>query len=802
MSKKLTLFFVMFLMIKVASSQTFTLKGSSEHLPIVNANVKSLNTKVIYKSDVNGVVKISDFQENDFFVITSIGFIDLNIPASEVKGKSEIFMYPRVNEFDPVDIIYYYGKEEDVKDIPNQIEIIKSSEIKLKNSQNSADILQASGNVMVQKSQMGGGSPILRGFEANKVLLVLDGVRMNNAIYRSGHLQNSITIDNNVLKQAEVIFGPGSVIYGSDALGGVLHYRTKDPRLSFSDSLVNSSASFTGRISSANQERTYHFDASVGYKKFGFLTSLTTSEFGDLKMGKNRSHGDSQWGLIPEYVSTLNNEDYILENPDPNIQKHTGYKQYDFLQKLLFAPNPHVKIGLNLNYSTSTSIPRFDRYNDYSNGELKWAEWDYGPQDRLLTSLRVDLDDTTKFFDEAHFILAYQWMRESRIQRRFGNTNRETQKENVNVYSVNTDFQKELPRNYTLNYGLEMTINKVISEAQQFNIETEDIAGIPTRYPDGGSNMQTFAMYVGMEKDLNEKTKLNVGGRYSRNILNASFLGNNFYQLPFEEIRFNNGALTGSLGLMHELDSTWQINAVVSSGYRNPNIDDVGKVREKDGFVIVPNDIVKPEYAYNGEITVAKDLFDDALKLNLTGYYTLLNNAIVTREWQLNGQDSLFIDGEMARITTNVNSSEAFIYGYNFGLKAKLTEDLIASASYNFTYGQDKTFDQPLSHIPPVFGRLELQYQKDKFSGSINAFYSGKKELERYGAGSTDNIVEALEDGTPAWWTLNAYTSFFVSQNIEAQFAVENILDKHYKQFASGISAPGRNFVFAIRATF
>ena len=110
---------------------------------------------------------------------------------------------------------------------PARVEQIRSEDITLYAPSTSADLLQKEGNIMIQMSQSGGGSSIIRGFEANRVLLVIDGVRFNNAIYRSGHLQNSISISPLTLERVDVVFGPSSVKYGSDALGGVVHYHTQ-----------------------------------------------------------------------------------------------------------------------------------------------------------------------------------------------------------------------------------------------------------------------------------------------------------------------------------------------------------------------------------------------------------------------------------------------------------------------------------------------------------------------------------------------------------------------------------------------
>src|SRR5688572_18974005 len=126
--------------------------------------------------------------------------------------------------------------------VAQQVKIITPQLILNLNAQTSADLLQNTGLVAMQRSQQGGGSPMMRGFEASRVLLMIDGVRMNNLIYRAGHLQNVITMDNNLLDRAEVLFGPSSTVYGSDALGGVVHFYTRDPQLS--DSKLTSGNAF------------------------------------------------------------------------------------------------------------------------------------------------------------------------------------------------------------------------------------------------------------------------------------------------------------------------------------------------------------------------------------------------------------------------------------------------------------------------------------------------------------------------------------------------------------------------------
>ena len=176
--------------------------------------------------------------------------------------------------------------EQKLNELPNKIVKVNRYDILKNNPQTAADLLGQTGTVFIQKSQLGGGSPMIRGFATNRVLLVIDGVRMNNAIYRSGNLQNVISIDALSTETAEVIFGPGSLIYGSDAIGGVMDFHTLDARFS-KDKKIVVKGSVLGRYSTANKENTLHADINLGWKKWSLLSSLSYSKFDDLKMGKN-----------------------------------------------------------------------------------------------------------------------------------------------------------------------------------------------------------------------------------------------------------------------------------------------------------------------------------------------------------------------------------------------------------------------------------------------------------------------------------------------------------------------------------
>jgi hemoglobin/transferrin/lactoferrin receptor protein len=204
------------------------------------------------------------------------------------------------------EVIIYSGKfAERKKFVSQKVEVISARQIAQTNAQNVGDLLINTGNVFVQKSQQGGSSPVLRGFEASRVLLVVDGIRMNNAIYRAGHLQNVITVDQNMLERVEVLYGPASTLYGSDALGGVVLMRTKQPRLSTTNGLLVTGSAFVRR-STANDEKTAHADVSFGGRSFAWLQSYNYSDFGDMRMGSNYPDKYPNFGRRSQYIARVN----------------------------------------------------------------------------------------------------------------------------------------------------------------------------------------------------------------------------------------------------------------------------------------------------------------------------------------------------------------------------------------------------------------------------------------------------------------------------------------------------------------
>ena len=750
-------------------------------------------------SDSIGIIDISDFPKRDTLIFTHQGYSTFMIPKLNIGNI--ISLKAKAIDIPQVEIIADQEKDKALE-VTSKIDLIDAKTVQFNNPQTAADMLELSGGVYIQKSQMGGGSPIIRGFEANRVLLVIDGVRLNNAIYRSGHLQNAITIDNSIIEKTNIIYGSNSVIYGSDAIGGVVHYETKSPKFKKdNDTINNNRVSAYARYATANQEKTAHFDFNLGSKRIAAITSVTFSAFEDLTMGKVKNSRYPEFGVEKNYIQNISGQDTIVRKDDFSKQIGTGYSQTDILEKISFKVSDNFLLTLNTQYSTSSDVPRYDQLTDLKgNGELRWAEWYYGPQNRLLGSLSAKLKTDNKWFSKVEILTHYQKIDEDRISRKFKDDIRITREEDVNIYGVNIDFIKNNKNKSEWYYGVEAIHNNVISSAFSENITTSEQSSASTRYPDNGSTLTNTAAYITFKNNFTKKATYSFGARYSYTTLTASFADTNFINLPFDKINNNNGALTGNAGFVFHPNKKWNIQLAISTAYRNPNVDDVGKVFTKNDYVMVPNDQLTPEKAYNGEIGITKSFGNEVLVINLVGFYTLLQDAIVRDFYTLNGKDSMMYEGELLRIQTNVNSNEALVYGTSFSLKAKLSKDFTVKSSLNYTIGRNTTLDVPLGHIPPLYGRTDLILHSHPLTVAFYVKYQGWKSISEYSPFGEDNEDKATIDGTPAWQTFNIRAQMKISNSFSLQLALENMLDVHYRPFASGVSGAGRNLVITFRA--
>ena len=830
--KKLTLLFI--LCAGFISAQEVTIIDALTSEPIAGVSLYNQTKNRNTISDDSGKCTVALFDEKDIISFQYMGYELKQFNKQELKRKNYIVSL-NIDRKELSEVILSIARTPTKKNqIAEKVSVIDAQEIKRNPPQTGADLLLLAPSIRLQKSQGGGGSPVLRGFEANRVLLVVDGIRMNNAIYRSGHLQNAITIDPNAIERVEVVYGSSSVGYGSDALGGVVHYFTKTPRINSKDKIKNS---FSSNFNAANESFVHHFDTELSFKNWASYSSISISKFGNLRMGENRKHGYDAWGLVPFYSENKGRK-YVAQptvNSNPNIQKNSGYDQVDVLQKFNIKLPKEKLLTLNIQFSNSSDIPRFDKLNEYKNGELRFAEWHYGPQKRFLFSPQLKVFPKKKLFYKGYFTLAYQNIKESRVSRKFEELNRSHQNENVHVWSFNGDFETQKSKKRSIAYGFEWVKNKVLSSAfsQELILNGSQITGfsdptsIPARYPSAGSDYTSAAFYGNFKWDLSPKTTLTAGGRYTHTWLKARWETNNgvYPQWLFDSpignltaIDNENDALTGSLSITYRPSRSWQLNFLASSGFRSPNIDDLGKIRESRGILLIPNPTLKPEYANNLDFGISYFTPNKKGAFALRLYSTFLTNYI-GRQFAPNYTDQLTghvmelrFDEDIVQTQINDNMGAASIHGASFEGKWNLTPHLTVSSDLTFIRTDFIEGFGPLPSILPFYGANMLQYNKDKLSVRIRNRFSSAKNPEDYSLGGEDGLDETPVElnsegfpqfiGTPSWSIFNLSGSYAWTEQLVIRAGLENVFDVHYREFASGISASGRSLMFGASLDF
>ena len=786
----------------------WTITGFSQNLTIIDENNKPVIGASIFSdlsnyetTDKNGNVSLDKFSRSDTLTIKQYGFKEEKLPKSKLKN-TLILLYD--NELLDEVVISASKFSQKFREVPKKVTQINRSMIEFTNPMTSADLLERGGYVYIQKSQLGGGSPMIRGLSTNRLVLSVDGVRLNNAIFRSGNIHNVISISPMNIENTEVIMGSASVLYGSDAIGGVMNFYTKKAKLS-NDSNPNIQININSRYSSASNEKMYHIDFNYGLEKIAFLSSFSKSDFDDLTMG---IHGPSDY-LRPNYVTQNSaGDDVLVTNSKPRVQRNTGYSQTNFMQKILYEPNEDLSIDIGIHFSKTGNIPRYDRLIRTNENEgLYYSEWYYGPQEWLLINSQLTyIPKETKFYDELKFGSSLQRFSESRNSRRFSDSFLKSREEELDIFSLNLDFFKKISENSNITYGLEMIENKVGSFAKSINISDLSETPISTRYPDY-SSLNSLGLYVNYKTKIIEDVFFQSGVRYSSTVLKSDLSQNNiYYDFMYENTTLENGAFVGGIGLswVRNIYNNWKFN--INTAFRSPNIDDLAKVFDSEpGSVVVPNPDLKPERSFGLEFG-GYFRTKNNIELDFSSYVTYLYNSFIRDDFTLsNGVSEIIYDGELSQIQALQNSSKSFIYGIEFGINMFLNKNFRMKSQHNLIAGyelDDLPFGMPVRHIPPNYGNFHLIYNNGDFTIDTYLNYNSKISFNNLAESERAKpYMYALDENgnpySPSWMTFNVRSKYSFSKMLNINFTVENITNKLYRPYSSGISAPGINFIFS-----
>ena len=801
-------------------AQRVVLKDAVTNQALPNVTVVDTEKERYTTSDSLGIVHLDSFSNKDHIRFIHMGYSIYEKRKDQIKSNQIIWMNPDAENLNEI-VLSVSRMTVNKQRLAQQVGILTQDEIQKQNPENTAVMLREVPGVRVQQSQGGGGSPVLRGFEANRVLLVVDGVRLNNAISRSGHAHNALTIDPLSLSRTEIIFGPSSVGYGSDALGGVIHFYTKTPLINQEKKIhLSGSSSYDFRQNTLKQSAQFEYSAT----KWAMLHQLSFSSFGDIVMGSRRAHGYNDWGKVHQYSQ---NSNYYFnatpsKNADPLVQRNSGYQQLDLLQKWIYHTPNGVKFTLNLQGSITENIPRFDKLTEKWEGDLRFARWEYGPQKRVLISPQISFIGNTALMDSGKIVAAVQLIEESRIQRKFSSFDRQTQKEQVNVYSLNADFKAKASNKSELSYGAEITHNLIRSTAfaEQLEVDGNTIlslgakTAIATRYPSAGSTYSTIAAYMDYRKYLTSKSTLTLGARYTLTEIDARWSEQPLIDAGLGHVYQNHQSSNVTIGYNYQSNKQWQLKALFSTGFRAPNIDDLGKTRENNGILSVPNLQLKPEYIYSTYLGVKKQ-WGDGSYIEGNGYFAFVNDYIARGPYMFlhdastSDPKTLIFSGDEVMTTANINVGLVKVAGFSTQAKWQLSSKLSYQGSATLTKGWGNTKSGNLPSISPLFLAQKLKWDLLKGEVSLRWHHARAKAAHNFSPWGEDGLEETpllsnemetpIYAGAPSWHRWDIEAGFPLSNAVKLSAGIFNLWDTHYREFASGISAPGRTLKLVVR---
>jgi hemoglobin/transferrin/lactoferrin receptor protein len=512
----------------------------------------------------------------------------------------------------------------------------------------------------------------------------------------------------------------------------------------------------------------------------------------------------------------MNGRDTMLVNDDPQLQKGTGYSQTDLFAKL-FVKTGKIEHTVNFQKSMSDVIPRYDRMSEFRNGKPVYGRWDYAPQNRNYLSYiakRGSIDHNTRL------TLAQQRTEVARITRNFGAVMERIQRDAVRMRTVNLDRHDQLSASFTLNSGVEMVWNAVKSVGINKNISTLAETATKARYSDSGATTQMHSVFAqGIYKMAKTGTVIQGGVRVSKYSLEALFSTANPWKLPYQSISFATTTPSYDMGLTQQLKKGLLLKASVNQAYRNPNVDDMTKVFDsKPGAkLLVPSADLKAERSTTVDLGVLWRK-DRSFAIEAGVFSSAVKNLLLDQPGTLNGEDSLMYDGRLTPVYQLQNVALGEISGMYLNAKVRLVKDLWFSGSLTQTKGiyrlDDAAAEQPLDHIPPVYGQASLRWNGKGWFAEAQCLFNGMKKAEDYSSSGEDNqeiqpigLADINGDGkadgfNPAWQCWNIRGGYQHRSGLTATLAIENVLDLHYRYFASGMSAAGRSVNVSLAYSF
>jgi hemoglobin/transferrin/lactoferrin receptor protein len=657
--------------------------------------------------------------------------------------------------------------EEESFALPYSVDVVSPADFARKLPRTTPEALRELPSIMLQKTSHGQGSPYLRGFTGFRTLMLVDGIRLNNSTFRDGPNQYWSTIDALSLDRMEVVRGPSSVLYGSDAIGGTVN-AISTGRTSYGEGFDWDARTFY-RYSSAEQSHVGRVEASGQYdNEFGFHIGVSPKNFGDLRGGE-----------------------------DVGAQRKTGYDELDWDTKLEYRITPssrfvygHQTVNMDDAWRAHSTIYGRPWEGTTVGSDLRRL-FDQG---RDLDYLQYHTEALPGFVEEMHFSVSYH--RQDETEDRVRSTGiQELQSVDVQTLGLSAQFQSPSPVGRWV-YGAEYYHDWVDSSFRRYNA-AGDLTQVRVQGPVADdATYDLVGAYVEDHIPLaNDRLQLILGGRYTYAQVDANKIRDPSTGGTFS-LNDSWDNVVGNARLLYKLDSEEHFALFVgaSQGFRAPNLSDLTRW-DADWGLEVPSPGVNPEQflSLEGGARVRYERFT----AEASYFHTLIDDMIMRVP---TGETNSGVP-----VVTKQNSGQGYIHGVELSGSLALHRDWTLWANFTWMEGEVESplvvggpvQSSYLSRLMPVTVNSGLRWQYAKWHVWAEFAATFATDADKLAPNDRLDTQRIPPGGTPGYAVYHLRAGWNPCRYATISAALENLLDKDYRIHGSGVNEPGRNLILA-----
>lgn len=735
----------------VLSAQTIsgTVVDTKMDKPLSNATVMISETGTGAYSDESGYYSI-DIPAPGTYTIsaTMVGYQmsrqTIEVGAAGIKNYN-LYLQPTFIKLNNEFVVTARRIETGNYASPEAITILDGTDLEHEAPRTVPEALQGTAGVFMQKTNHGGGSPIIRGLTGHQNLMLIDGIRLNNATFRSGPNQYLSTVNPEMIQTIEVVRGAGSVLYGSDALGGVVNLITRTP--SFSSRKWKTGGEVFGKYMTVDMQKTGGIRINSATNKLAVTAGFIYNDFGDIVGGDTTGK-----------------------------QKPTGYQALAGDVKLRLKISKNSQLILAYQYDKQTDVPRYDKII------VNYKKYHFDPQIRQLGYARFINESANKWMKQVSATLSVNQSDETRILQKRGSQTITNEHDVVNTWGATIQVNSYPTASWHFVSGVEYYYDKVHSEAAK--IEGGNTTPRRGLYPDNATS-SSAAIYTSHTVDWRKMSYI-AGVRFNATSAKAT-------DATFGDLDVSPSALVGNASVVFHAGKHYNLIASVYSAFRAPNISDLTGFGSFNYGIKVPNGDLKPEKSLNLE--AGTKMRYENLSGSLFLYQNNLTDLISTVPGTWLGSDSL--DGEL--VYTSKNFEEAVIRGIEAQLQYAFTANWSVDGNITYTFGENKTAAVPMQRIPPLFGLLAVNYRHNSGLWVRLEWQSAAKQDRLAPGDIADSRIPS--GGTPGWNVFNLRAGY-QWQWLHLTAGLTNLLDEDYRIHGSGVNGYGRSAWLAMKVVF